>query len=374
MTTTEKDLAKVSDLREYLENTPFAAEEIVMFSDGIVNFAFRIKLKTPYDGRSTMVVKHAKPYMAKLLDQDNNNIPFDLERQRYEVEALNHVHALIPPDSLVTVPRVNHFDEKENVIIMDDCGTDSVTLKKFMIDGRCTPALAEKIGDALGSFLGGLHHTWGKNGIARLMETLREHKQGKEVCVWAVYGRLGSTIRGEDPTLNISENPPEVGETEFKRMEEIGKEISADMLSEEEDLVMGDFWPGNVLIDLADGGSDINRMFVIDWELAKPGLQALDIGEFCAEVDLIRRFHASSATVCSRMIASFYRSYSNLDVKKDVALYQTALAHWGAHLTVWTSQGKWGGVEETRIVITDGVKLLVEGYECPGDEIERRYQ
>ncbi|KAG7099764.1 hypothetical protein E1B28_001577 [Marasmius oreades] len=369
-TTIARDLAKLSDLREYLESTPFGAEEIATLSGGNANFAFRIKLRTAYDGRSTMVVKHAKPYVAKLLDK----IPFDLERQRFEVEALKHVHALNPPESLVTVPRVYHFDEKESVIIMEDCGVDSVTLKQFLVDGRCTPALAEKIGGALGNFLGGLHHTWGTNNAARLLETLRGHKQAKEICVWAVYGRLGSTIKGEDPMSNISENPPAIGETEFKRMEEIGKEISANMLSAEDDFVMGDFWTGNILLDLVDGGSDINHIFVVDWEAARPGLQGLDVGQFCAEVDLTRRFHPSNASVASKMITSFYHSYSNLDAKKNVALYQSALAHWGAHLIVWTPRVRWGGSEETRVVVKDGVELLLEGYERSEDGIERKFQ
>ncbi|KAG7099765.1 hypothetical protein E1B28_001578 [Marasmius oreades] len=370
MSTIGRDLAKVSDLREYLESTPFAAEEIVMLSGGSANYAFRIKLKTSYNGRSTVIVKHAKPYVATSL----HRFPFDLARQRFEVEALKHVHALNPPGSLVTVPRVNLFDEKENVIIMDDCGPNSVTLKQFVIDGQCTPALAEKIGGALGSFLSGLHHTWGRMGVSRLIEALRGNEQGKQISAWAVYGRLSSTIRGEDPMSNISENPPEIGEIELKKMEEIGKEISAGILSAEENFVMGDFWTGNILLDLDDGGSDIKHIFIIDWELAKPGLHGLDVGQFCAEVDLIRRFHSLNADVSSRIIASFFHSYSNLNAEKDVALYQTALAHWGAHLVIWTPRVQWGGPAETRVVVKDGVKLLLEGYECPEDGIERRFQ
>ncbi|KAF9270753.1 hypothetical protein L218DRAFT_976431 [Marasmius fiardii PR-910] len=361
-TTGEKlDLAKIPDLREYLKDTPFAAEEINVLSGGNANFAFRIKLKTPYDGISTMVVKHAKPIC---FATEVQRFEFGVVRQRYEVEALKHIQALNPPDSLVIVPRVNHFDEKENVIIMDDCGADSVTLKKFVIDGRCNPQMAEKIGSALGVFLGGLHHTWGRKNVERLIEALTGHsRQAKEISAWAVYGRLGATIRGEDPMSNVSENPPEVREDDVKRMEEIGEKISSEIMNAEEDFVMGDFWTGNILLDLVDDGSDIKHIFVIDWEIAKPGLQGLDVGQFCAEVDLIRRYYPSKADVSSKIIASFYTSYSNLDAKKDVGLYQRALAHWGAHLVVWTPRVEWGGPEETRVVVKDGVELLLEGYD-----------
>lgn len=75
--TDEKDLSKVANLQAYLEDTPFAAEKIDALSGGNVNFTFRIRLKTPYDGRSTMIVKHGKPYVAL----SEGRIPFSLERQ-----------------------------------------------------------------------------------------------------------------------------------------------------------------------------------------------------------------------------------------------------------------------------------------------------
>ncbi|KAL0575243.1 hypothetical protein V5O48_006734 [Marasmius crinis-equi] len=369
-TVTEKDLANATGVQAYLEDTPFAADAIDALSGGTANFVYRIKLKTPFDGRSTMIVKHGKSYVAT----SKIKFPFSLKRQRFEVEALKHVHALTPSDSLVTAPRVNHFDEKENVIIMDDCGADSITLKQFMLDGRCTPALAEKIGDALGKFLGGMHHTWGTKGVAQLLETLKGHEEGKQISAWAVYGRVESTVTGEDPGSFMSDNPPDVGADDLERLKIIANETSAAVVAAETDFAMGDFWTGNILLDLAEGDSDVNRIFVVDWELAKPGLHGLDFGQFCAEVDLVRRFHPSNSSASSSVIASFYRAYSSLDETKNLALYRTAIVHWGAHLVVWTPRTAWGTPEETRKVVKDGIGVMLKGKDYSRDELDRIFQ
>jgi hypothetical protein len=41
----------------------------------------------------------------------------------------------LPSDSIVTVPEVHLFDEEHHVIIMDDAGEGSVTLKALMKQG-----------------------------------------------------------------------------------------------------------------------------------------------------------------------------------------------------------------------------------------------
>uniref|UniRef100_A0A0W0FMF3 protein-serine/threonine phosphatase n=1 Tax=Moniliophthora roreri TaxID=221103 RepID=A0A0W0FMF3_MONRR len=355
----DRDLAKPSDLQQYLDSTPFAASEIKVLTGGTANPAFRITLRTPYKGHSTLVVKHAKPYVYT----SEEKFPIALERQNFEVEALKHVKALLPPESLVTVPKVHLFDEKENVIIMDDCGAESITLKQFVLDGRCTLNLAEKIGSAIGTFLGGLHHTWGRRGAEHLLEALKKNEQGKALSAYAVYQRLMSTITpGADPMSLICDNPPEVSEEEKKVLEEVAKTVIEGIMSAEENFVMGDFWPGNIMLSLES--DEIRHIFVIDWELAKPGLQGLDIGQFCAEVDLLRRFYPGYRAVSSKIISSFYRSYSSLG-ESDAAdsLYRTAVTHWGAHLVVWTPRVSWGSQDETRKVVKAGVDQIVKNYD-----------
>ena len=56
---------------------------------------------------------------------------------------------------------------------------------------------------------------------------------------------------------------------------------------------MGDFWPGNMMVVL-DGDRNLERIYVLDWELSRTGLPGADIGQFCAEIHLLRRFEADA--------------------------------------------------------------------------------
>ncbi|EEB96448.1 hypothetical protein MPER_04420 [Moniliophthora perniciosa FA553] len=171
----------------------------------------------------------------------------------------------------------------------------------------------------------------------------------------------------------ICDNPPEVGEEEKKVLEEVAKTVIEGIMSAEENFVMGDFWPGNILLD--SESDEIRRIFVIDWELAKPGLQGLDVGQFCAEVDLLRRFYPENKAVSSRIISSFYRSYSSLDKSNGAdSLYRTAVTHWGAHLVVWTPRVSWGGQDETRKVVKAGVDQIVNVDRDDGSFVQKIFE
>lgn len=75
--TEDLDLGIISDLHEYLAGTPFESHRIAALSGGNVNFTFRLELKAPYQGRPTLVVKHAKSYVMA----SGTQVPFALLRQ-----------------------------------------------------------------------------------------------------------------------------------------------------------------------------------------------------------------------------------------------------------------------------------------------------
>ena len=64
--------------------------------------------------------------------------------------ALRQVRANLPQDALVTVPEVLWFDDTANVIVMSDCGAQSITLKQALMANALPLALAHDI-DAEGS-------------------------------------------------------------------------------------------------------------------------------------------------------------------------------------------------------------------------------
>ena len=71
------DLSIEQDVCRYLnDNTVFKTTHVIALSGGTANYVFRLKLATPYLGRETLVLKHAKPYI-----KQDHLIPFGLDRQ-----------------------------------------------------------------------------------------------------------------------------------------------------------------------------------------------------------------------------------------------------------------------------------------------------
>jgi len=130
-------------------------------------------------------------------------------------------------------------------------------------------------------------------------------------------------------------------------------------------LTMGDFWTGNIIVCLGDTNNDsqlsLERVYVLDWELAKPGLAGLDVGQFCAEMHLLRRFSPLCDESVTTTLNAFFEAYRN-EFEVGVEIVKDAAVHVGAHLVAWTPRVPWGGKERTRDVVNEGVEYLVEGY------------
>ena len=62
-TTSNYDLSDPTSLLSYLASTPFASTSVTSLSGGSANYTFRLHLKDEYEGRKTLVLKHAKPYV-----------------------------------------------------------------------------------------------------------------------------------------------------------------------------------------------------------------------------------------------------------------------------------------------------------------------
>ena len=70
------DLSIQANLIPYLENGPFASEAVAPLSGGLGNYAFRLSLKQPHQGKRTAILKHGKAYIPGM-----ESMAFDLERQ-----------------------------------------------------------------------------------------------------------------------------------------------------------------------------------------------------------------------------------------------------------------------------------------------------
>ncbi|KAJ7597312.1 kinase-like domain-containing protein [Mycena floridula] len=337
------DLSVTSEVSLYLAQTDFAAKDVQPLTGGVGNFTFRVFLIQPFQGHSTVVLKHAKPYVAAHPD-----FPFTLERQVFEVEALKRVRAILAEDSLITVPEVYLFDQEAHAIIMEDAGPSASTLKQYVLDGKCQESTAQRIGTAIGEFTG-LLHTWGKINLA----SFGENKEARKLSSWIIWGRVVSTLNGTDKLETIKESL-DVSESDLKVIEEVASRLSASILTANETLVHGDLWSGNTLVSL-DSKGKLKRIYVVDWELSKPGNPSVELGQFCAELHLLHLYHEEHSAMklaVSAFIEAYTRnsrvSWSKLDVVR----------HIGGHIVVLSPRISWGDSVRTRQVIKQGVELL----------------
>ena len=118
-------------------------------------------------------------------------------RQIFEVEAMTRVRHHLPPTSLVKVPKIHHFDRSNHLIIMEDCGTDSVTLTDFLSSGAISPGVAEAIGTAVGEFIG-LVHEWSRSNPGCILDSFERNFRVKRTIADLSYNRIVTTLLRSD--------------------------------------------------------------------------------------------------------------------------------------------------------------------------------
>jgi len=326
------------------------------------------------------------------------------------VDALRRVRAHSSPDAPVTVPTVHHFDSAHHAIVMDDAGPRALPLKAALLAGRISRSRGSALGRALGEFLrelhargrddddesvGGLRETFGGGGGGKV------NVLGRELSVFATYGRIGSTLRALDPDRRdgrgggekedrvrallrsvLGDEPLGVSDDTLRVVEALAERRAAQIMEPTADgtdatFIMGDFWPGNILVDGEEEDDDDGQRrgqqqqqrpcFVVDWELAKAGLAGLDVGQFCAELATLRRLRPGddgrAGAAAGEILASFVRAYfAGVGHQAPEETRRVAVGHFGAHLVVWTARVGWeGGAGATRTLMLDGVARLVEG-------------
>jgi 5-methylthioribose kinase len=115
--------------------------------------------------------------------------------QDFEVAAMRFARATSSSNSLVTIPAIHHFDDIAHVVIMDDCGTGSLTLKQLMLTNPLSLSMANAVGKGLGEFLGRLH-TRGLDTQASNHEFFDKNQQSKMMSGFVTYGQLMPTLTG----------------------------------------------------------------------------------------------------------------------------------------------------------------------------------
>lgn len=269
----------------------------------------------------------------------------------------------LPATSLVTVPNVHLHDEEAAIIVMDDCGQEAVLLKDLLLrDGAIPISTARTIGAALGVFLAQLH-AWGKGDD--VLDFFEGNAQARTLTAWATYGRVVSTVSGADSQLPaaLRDPPLDIPETQLQAVAKVVERTTGMICTARETVVHGDFWPGNILVKLA--GEEVERVYVADWELVKPGLSGCDVGQFCAEMHQARSFYPVNAEPVNAVLGAFLRTYKEERGGDMAGVARMAQTHLGAHIVVWTAYvPTWKDRETVRQLVLEGVRYLAAGDEA----------
>jgi hypothetical protein len=109
-------------------------------------------------------------------------------------------------------PKNPPFDRHNNVIIMEDCGAGTVTLKQFLCsDSAPSTGLAETIGTAVGDFIA-LVHNWSRSNPDGILDIFDKNLDANKVMADLNYDRLVKTLQRSDkddlPLLSDLEMEP----------------------------------------------------------------------------------------------------------------------------------------------------------------------
>ncbi|KAF8186531.1 kinase-like domain-containing protein [Mycena galopus ATCC 62051] len=351
---TEHDLSTAAGVQAHLATTQFASSTVTLLTGGTGNFAFRLHLLTPYKGQTTLVLKHARPYAAAM-----PSFPLAIERQAFEAKALEKIKEGLDCGSLAKVPVMYHFDETAHTIIMEDCGQDSQNLKALMIASPPSPAVAQEIGRALGQFLGRLHSWAAIDPKMAMVDFFDQNEQAKRITAWVTYGRIIDSLTTDNlPAVALLPEP--VPASDLDDIRAIIAERTPEIFNCRDTLTMGDFWSGNIMVNLRADGS-FGGVHIIDWELAKAGVAALDVGQFCAEMLSLILFKPHAVEAAKALVEAFLTEYRAHCGVMAPHFANVAAKHIGAHLVTITPRVDWGTPEETVKAVEVGLEHLMEG-------------
>lgn len=287
------------------------------------------------------------------------------------------MNTVIPDDSLVKVPRLYHYDKEEHVLIVEDCGADTQTLKQLLKDGSLDLQACRTIGRALGTFLATVHRECSKD--QKLLQYFHNSTKMKGSC--APLTRVVSTLTGERKTRTgeaVVDPPLEnsLPEGTIQKVERIVQEMTLAIggTTVKRFFTMGDFQTQNVIIKTCGGATGtpkVERVFVIDWEDTKPGQPYMDFGHFVAEMHSLRRFYEGTAKeTVDETLKEYFTAYKK-GYQVDEVFLRGAIAQVGAHLIESTPVMGWEPKEKVRAVIAEGVEYLAMSRQRKPDLIKK---
>ncbi|KXT07464.1 hypothetical protein AC578_566 [Pseudocercospora eumusae] len=291
------DLTREDEVKLYLEANGYASCFMVeRLSEGFSGFVFRAHQQAE---PQTLIVKHVEPWAARA-----KQYKLDQNRMLFEAKALRALFAMDIPG--VRVPQVYHFDAISFVLTLEDVG--QVPSLKSWIQADSDLDEVRKIGSTLGRFLAKVH------GLGTELKSQFDNNMTARKLSSAVYfSRLPAEARKHGFEAESFATAAERG--------------ARDVLEAHDVLTIGDFWTGNILVCKAGHKEELN-ICVVDFEMAKTGTAAFDIGHMAAEMYCLAAFRdrERGMALLNSFLSSYQRASSDPVKIVDVAI------RIGAHL------------------------------------------
>lgn len=309
------EIINTEQLKAYLGkigNTKLDLNTLEFLAGGSANFVWRVLDRTG----NSIVIKHAEPYI-----KSSPGLSFSVDRMDFENNAMANLPGLFDATSIVSIPEVYQYDSNAHVLIMEDGGPR--TLKEAYADPGLDVA---SFGDALGRWLATLHQRSKSTDIG-------DNQTAKSIYRFA-YTHLAGALRkyDQDPSL----------------AEQIDNRYGSLLQTDDGCVCHGDFWPGNVLVNVQD------RLKIVDWEMLRRGCGATDVGQFAAEAHLLDHFRGGRG-----LRAAFLKGY-RASGELDSRFLKRVAIHMGVHLAFWPTRVSWGTDKETKEIVEVGCKLMRE--------------
>ncbi|KAF3923128.1 hypothetical protein ABW20_dc0107475 [Dactylellina cionopaga] len=318
---------------------------------GIGNGVHRLTLNTiPETLTSTVILKHSTPYVFTIGGQ---KVVWDL--WPFELNALRDV----PNTRFVKTPKVYWVDEINRVVFSEDAGPKSQTLKHLLLSENIPDArVFAQIGEELGKFLVRLH-SWGRD--TDVLERYYENNDSRPIASWRTFGRLEEALAKAYPDLS--------DELKAKIKTYCAKEKEK-VFNTQEMVIMGDFWTGNVLVNISDAG-ELESLYVVDWEMIRPADAATEISQMLAEVWEAGEFSKSShAKAAAKDLSTGLCSAYKNGVKGPIeGMLQDVMLAAGAHIVVWARIGfaDYGDEAKFKAAQDKASRLIWEAF---GEDVE----
>jgi Ser/Thr protein kinase RdoA (MazF antagonist) len=328
------DLTTKNDLRLYLRAKGRPNDtEVTLLSGGTANYVYRV---TTSDG-STSIFKHAAPYL-----HSNKAFPFDPIRMDYEARILGSFNRINGesvfsnhlPISAVHAVRVTEYDEECKLLHIEDGGSRNLK------DAYADPKLdIPQVGEELAMWVATLHEHSKKVSI-----NFPDQKGNSNPVAVKIYRYCYNNLH---TVLSQFSYDPQLAHC-------INEEFESLLQTDDECVCHGDFWPGNVLVQLHK--KHPVGLTVVDWDMVRRGTSAIDVGQFAAEAFLLDGFRGGRG-----LRFDFLNAYAAAR-QDSTALGRTWLrrmvVHWAVHVAFWLTVVKWTDGEGTRRLVDIGVDVL----------------